>query len=100
YIQQQCAADLYKFAATEMGGKNAVIVLEDANLDIAVPAAVLSGFKTSGQRCVTSGRIIVDKKIEKEFTRRFVETVKRIHVGNGLKDETFMGPLINEGGVK
>ena len=99
YIQQVAAADMYKFAATEMGGKNACIILEDANLDIAVPAAVLSGFKTSGQRCVSSGRLIVDKKIEKEFTKRFVDTVKRITVGDGLKENVFMGPLINEEGM-
>lgn len=100
YIQQVAANDLYKFVATEMGGKNAVIVLDDADLEIAVPAAVLSGFKTSGQRCVSSGRLIVDKKIEPEFTKRFVETVKRIKVGNGLNEDVFMGPLINQEGVK
>ena len=100
YIQQVAAAEMHKFVATEMGGKNAVIILEDANLDIAVPAAVMSGFKTSGQRCVSSGRIIVDRKIEKEFTSRFVDTVKRITVGDGLLESTFMGPLINEEGVE
>lgn len=99
YIQQVCAADLYKFAATEMGGKNATIILDDANLDIAVPAAVLGAFKTSGQRCVSSGRLIVDKKIEPEFTRRFVETVGRIKIGDGLHEDVFMGPLINSDGV-
>lgn len=100
YIQQVAAAEMHKFVATEMGGKNAVIILEDANLDIAVPAAVMSAFKTSGQRCVSSGRLIVDKKIEKEFTSRFVDTVKRITVGDGLDEHTFMGPLINEEGVE
>lgn len=100
YIQQTAAADMYKFVATEMGGKNACIILEDANLDIAVPAAVLSGFKTSGQRCVSSGRIIVDRKLEKEFTGRFLDTVKRIKVGDGLAEDVFMGPLINQEGVE
>lgn len=100
YVQRTAANDIYKFAATEMGGKNAVIVLEDANLDIAVPAAVLSGFKTSGQRCVSSGRLIVDKKIEPEFTKRFVEMAQRIRVGDGLSEDVFMGPLINAGGVE
>lgn len=100
YIQGVAAADMYKFAATEMGGKNATIILADANLDIAVPAAVLSGFKTSGQRCVSSGRLIVDRKIEAEFTKRFLETVKRLHIGDGLKEETFVGPLINQEGVE
>ncbi|HEY3781815.1 MAG TPA: aldehyde dehydrogenase family protein [Fimbriimonadaceae bacterium] len=100
YIQQVAAGEMFKFAATEMGGKNACIILEDADLDIAVPAAVLSAFKTTGQRCVSSGRLIVDKKIEKEFTARFVETVKRIKIGDGLKESTFMGPLINQEGVE
>jgi aldehyde dehydrogenase (NAD+) len=100
YIQQVAAAEMHKFVATEMGGKNAVIILEDANLDIAVPAAVMSGFKTSGQRCVSSGRLIVDKKIEKEFTSRFMDQVKRINVGDGLDENVFMGPLINQEGVE
>lgn len=99
YLQQIAAGDMYKFIATEMGGKNAVMILEDADLDIAVNAAVLSGFKTSGQRCVSSGRIIVDKKLEPEFTKRFVEKVQRIKVGDGLHDNVFMGPLINQKGI-
>jgi aldehyde dehydrogenase (NAD+) len=100
YIQRVAAGDAYKFAATEMGGKNATIVLEDADLDIAVNACVLGAFKTSGQRCVSTSRIIIDKKIEPEFTRRYVETVGRIKIGDGLKEETFMGPLIEEGGIE
>ncbi len=99
YIQQQAANEMYKFVATEMGGKNAVVILDDADLDIAVNAAVLSGFKTSGQRCVSSGRLIVDKKIEAEFTERYLDKVKRIRIGDGMNEDTFMGPLINEEGV-
>ncbi len=99
HIQKVAANDLFKFAATEMGGKNACIILEDADLELAVNAAVLSAFKTSGQRCVSSGRIIVDKKIEPKFTERFLEKVKRIKVGDGLQEDVFMGPLINEEGV-
>ncbi|GIV13231.1 MAG: hypothetical protein KatS3mg021_1513 [Fimbriimonadales bacterium] len=99
YIEQECAKQ-HKFCAVEMGGKNAVIVLDDANLDIAVHAAILSAFKTSGQRCVSSNRIIVHEKIEPEFTRRFVETARMINIGNGLREDTFMGPLINEQGVQ
>ncbi len=100
YIQQVAAKENHKFVVTEMGGKNACIILEDANMDIAVNAALLSGYKTSGQRCVTSGRIIVDKKIEKEFTKRLTEQVKKIKVGNGMSDGVFMGPLINKEGVE
>lgn len=99
YIQRTAAGDLYKFAATEMGGKNATIILADADLDIAVNAAILGSFKTSGQRCVSSGRLIVDRKIEKEFTKRYLDKVARVRIGDGLDESIFMGPLINQEGV-
>ena len=94
YIQGVAAGEAYKFAATEMGGKNATIVLEDANLDIAVPACILGAFKTTGQRCVSTSRIIIDRKIEPEFTKRFVALVGKIEIGDGMHESTFMGPLI------
>ncbi len=100
YIQTVAAGDAYKFAATEMGGKNATIVLADADIDLAVNACVLGAFKTTGQRCVSTSRIIVDKKIQAEFTKRYVEKVKRIKIGDGLMEETFMGPLIEEGSIE
>lgn len=99
YIQQVAASEAYKFAATEMGGKNATIILEDANLDIAVDAAILGSFKTTGQRCVSTSRLIIDRKIEPEFTKRYLEKASRINIGDGLKEDTFMGPLINPEGV-
>lgn len=99
HIEKVCG-EMHKFCAVEMGGKNAVIVLEDANLDIAVHSAVLSGFKTSGQRCVSSNRIIVHQAVEPEFTKRFVAAVREIKIGNGLAPDTFMGPLINRQGVE
>lgn len=100
YIQQVAANEAYKFAATEMGGKNATIVLADADIDLAVNACVLGAFKTSGQRCVSTSRIIIDRKIEPEFTKRFLEATKRIRIGNGLDESIFMGPLIEESGVE
>lgn len=99
YIQQVAAGDAYKFAATEMGGKNATIVLEDADIDLAVNACVLGSFKTTGQRCVSTSRIIIDKKIEAEFTKRYLEKVDRIRIGNGLNPEVFMGPLVEAGSI-
>lgn len=99
-IQKQAANEAHKFVATEMGGKNAVIVLDDADLNIAVPAAVLSAFKTSGQRCVTSNRLIVDRKRVDEFRERFLEMVDRIKIGNGLQEDVFMGPLIGPESVE
>lgn len=98
-IQQISAGDAYKFAATEMGGKNATIVLEDADLDLAVNACVLGGFKTTGQRCVSTSRIIIDRKILTPFTERFLDKVKRIRIGDGRHEDTFMGPLIEAGSV-
>jgi len=98
--REAVAGEVHKFVATELGGKNAVLVLDDANLDIAVNAAVLSAFKTSGQRCVSSNRLIVDRKLEPQFTERFLEKVRRITVGDGLDPEVFMGPLVNQEGVK
>lgn len=100
YIQQVAAADLYKFTATEMGGKNGTIILDDANMDIAVNAALLGAFKTTGQRCVSTSRVIIDRKIEPEFTKRFVELAKRIRVGNGMRSDVFMGPLIEASGAE
>lgn len=100
YIQQVAAGDAYKFAATEMGGKNATIVLEDADVDLAVNACVLGAFKTTGQRCVSTSRIIIDRKVEKEFTAKYVEKVKRIKIGNGMNEDVFMGPLIEEGSIE
>lgn len=98
-VQRNAAAEAHKFVATEMGGKNAVIVCDDADLNIAVPAGVLSAFKTTGQRCVTSNRIIVDKKIVDEYTERFLAMTDRIKIGNGLGEDVFMGPLINPQGI-
>jgi aldehyde dehydrogenase (NAD+) len=100
YIQQVAAGDAYKFAATEMGGKNATLVLEDADLEIAASACVLGAFKTSGQRCVSTSRIIVDRKIEKDFTQRFLEKAARLKIGDGIHEETFMGPLIEDSGLE
>lgn len=99
YIQSVAAGDAYKFVATEMGGKNATIVLEDADIDLAVNACVLGAFKTTGQRCVSTSRIIIDRKVEKEFTAKYVEKVKRIKIGNGMQEDVFMGPLIEEGSI-
>jgi aldehyde dehydrogenase (NAD+) len=78
----------------EMGGKNAVVITEEADLDVAVHSAVMSSFKTTGQRCVSAERLIVHEDVYDEFKRRFVDVAQRVAVGDPLDDETFMGPLI------
>ena len=81
-------------AACEMGGKNAIVVTANADLETAVHAAVMSSFKTTGQRCVSSERLIVHAEVYDEFKERFVELAADIAVGDPLEESTFMGPLI------
>ncbi len=94
-IAQACAPD-FKHCSLEMGGKNIIIVMEDANLDLAVDGAVWGGFGTTGQRCTAASRVAVHKSVYKEFVDRFVARVKSLRVGNGLESGTDMGPCINE----
>jgi aldehyde dehydrogenase (NAD+) len=97
-IREACARDPRKLAICEMGGKNAVIVLEDANFDLAVKASLLSAYKTTGQRCVSSGKLIVHERLVDRFCEAFVKLSKRVAIGDPLGENTFMGPLINEAG--
>ncbi len=99
-IRKTCAQDPRKLAICEMGGKNAVIVLEDANFDLALNAALLSTFKTTGQRCVSAGKLIVHDRLYSRFCEEFVKLSRRVSVGDPLDAKTFMGPLINEAGRK
>ncbi|QSW98253.1 aldehyde dehydrogenase family protein [Haloterrigena alkaliphila] len=83
-----------KLAACEMGGKNGIVVTEEADLDIAVHSAVMSSFKTTGQRCVSSERLIVHTDVYDEFKERFVDIAEDVAVGDPLEESTFMGPAI------
>src|SRR6202140_117201 len=98
-IAQACAPD-FKHYSLEMGGKNIIIVMDDANLDLAVDGAVWGGFGTTGQRCTAASRVAVHKGVYKEFVERFVERVKSLKVGDGLDASTDMGPCINEQQLK
>ena len=95
-IVGQTAAGFFKPCSLEMGGKNAMIVLEDANLDLALDGAVWGSFGTSGQRCTATSRIIVQKSIVGEFTHRLVERAQALRVGDGLNAQVEMGPQINQ----
>jgi aldehyde dehydrogenase (NAD+) len=98
-ISQACAPE-FKHCSLEMGGKNIIIVMDDANLDLAVDGAVWGGFGTSGQRCTAASRVAVHKSVYKEFVDRFVARVKSLKVGNGLDASAEMGPCINESQLK
>jgi aldehyde dehydrogenase (NAD+) len=82
-------------ACCEMGGKNAVVVTDTADLNTAVHSAVMSSFKTTGQRCVSSERLIVHEDIYDEFKARFVDLVESVTVGDPLDEATFMGPVVD-----
>jgi len=89
-------AEQFKHVCLEMGGKNVIIVMDDANLDLAIDGAVWGGFGTTGQRCTASSRIAIHKNVYGEFARKFVDRVRNLKVGNGLDPEVQVGPLINE----
>jgi aldehyde dehydrogenase (NAD+) len=99
-IQELSAPIPDRIVACEMGSKSAVIVCEDARLDLAVTCGIISAFKTSGQRCVSAGRILVAEKLFDRFAERFVATARRVRIGNPLDGHNFTGPVINEAAVK
>jgi aldehyde dehydrogenase (NAD+) len=84
----------------EMGGKNPMIVLNDARLDLAVDLAVRGGFGLTGQACTATSRVIVEEKIANDFARALTEAARNLKVGNGLESGVQMGPAVNEDQLK
>jgi acyl-CoA reductase-like NAD-dependent aldehyde dehydrogenase len=91
----QAAAGLFKPCSLEMGGKNAMIVLEDANLDLALDGALWGAFGTTGQRCTATSRIIVHRAVAKEFISGLVDRAEELKVGDGLDESVQVGPQVN-----
>jgi 5-carboxymethyl-2-hydroxymuconic-semialdehyde dehydrogenase len=89
------AAPTLKRLHLELGGKNPVVVFADADLDRALDAVVFMIYSLNGERCTSSSRLLVEKSIEREFTERLVERVRRIKVGHPLDPATEVGPLIH-----
>jgi aldehyde dehydrogenase (NAD+) len=98
-ISQTCAPQ-FKHCSLEMGGKNIIIVMDDANLDLALDGAIWGGFGTTGQRCTAASRVAVHKSVYGEFVSRFAERAKKLKIGNGLDSTVDMGPCINEAQLK
>ncbi len=98
-IVASACAERNAICSLEMGGKNVIIVMDDADVDLAVEGAVWGAFGTSGQRCTASSRIVVHKKVYKQFTRKLVERAQSLRVGNGADEVTDMGPVINADAV-
>lgn len=97
HIRRLAAASDHKTCACEMGSKAAVIVCEDAQFDLALNATLLSAFKTTGQRCVSAGRVLVHEKLVDRFAESFVELTQRVRFGDPFTPGVFAGPLINRG---
>jgi alpha-ketoglutaric semialdehyde dehydrogenase len=91
----QRAAATFKPVSLEMGGKNAQIVLDDANLELALDGALWGAFGTTGQRCTATSRILLQKGIAAEFTARFVARAKKLKIGSGLDESVEVGPQVN-----
>ena len=99
-IQEISATHYDRITACEMGSKSAVIVCADARLDLAVNCALISAFKTSGQRCVSAGRIIVAESLMDRFADKLVSAAKRLRIGDPLDSGNFTGPVIHRGSVE
>src|SRR5687767_9803574 len=96
-IVNQAAAPTFKKVHLEMGGKNVIMIMDDANLELAVDGCLWVGFGTTGQRCTAASRVVVHDKVYKKFLAEFVARAKALVVGDGLKPETQVGPSNSEG---
>jgi aldehyde dehydrogenase (NAD+) len=91
----KAAADHLKHVHLELGGKNAIIVLDDADLDLAVEGIVWSAFGTSGQRCTAASRVIAHERVYDELQSKLVARAEQMRLGPGWEDDTDLGPVIN-----
>ncbi|MFD9459723.1 aldehyde dehydrogenase family protein [Streptomyces sp. NPDC060027] len=94
HVATVCAAN-FKRSVLELGGNSALVVLEDADIDYAVDAAVFSRYVHQGQVCMAANRVLVDRSIEAEFTEKFVAKVRTLKTGDPSDPQTVIGPVIN-----
>jgi aldehyde dehydrogenase (NAD+) len=93
-VSEACAP-AFKHCHLEMGGKNVIMVMDDANLELAVDGALWGGFGTTGQRCTAASRVVVHQKVYRAFVDAFAERARSLRVGDGLDPRTQMGPCVN-----
>ncbi len=98
-VNEACAST-FKHVSLEMGGKNCIIVMDDANLELAVDGIVWAAFGTSGQRCTAASRVIVHKDVHAKLRDMIVEKMKTLKLGYGLNDGVTVGPVVNEKAMK
>lgn len=89
-----------KKVGLELGGKNAIIVMDDADLDLALEGVLWGAFGTTGQRCTAASRVILHRHIKEEFEDKLLARTEKLRLGDGLKDTTDVGPLINKRAVE
>jgi alpha-ketoglutaric semialdehyde dehydrogenase len=94
------AAPLLKHVHLELGGKNAIIVMDDADIDLAVDGIVWSAFGTSGQRCTAASRVIAAGKVYDELQSKLVGRAQQLKLGNGLEEDVDVGPVINRSALE
>ncbi|MCX7625762.1 MAG: aldehyde dehydrogenase family protein [Candidatus Sumerlaeaceae bacterium] len=94
-INERAGAQL-KRVSLELGGKNAQIVMDDADMELALEGVLWGAFGTTGQRCTATSRLILHKKIHDKFVEKLIERAKKIRIGNGLDPKTQMGPLVSK----
>jgi alpha-ketoglutaric semialdehyde dehydrogenase len=94
------AAEQFKPCSLEMGGKNAIIVLDDANLDLTVDGILWGSFGTTGQRCTATSRVIAAKSISNQLAERVAARARKLKIGSGLDETVEVGPQINQSQVE
>lgn len=99
-ILGEVAGRMHKRLSLEMGGKNAQIVMPDADMELALDGVLWGAFGTTGQRCTATSRLLLHESIEEEFVAALVERTSKLRLGDGLDPETDVGPLVNEGAVE
>jgi alpha-ketoglutaric semialdehyde dehydrogenase len=99
-IVNKAAAPNFKKVHLEMGGKNVIMILDDADLELAVDGCLWGGFGTTGQRCTAASRVVVHEQVYKRFVDEFVARAKALRVGDGLQEATDMGPSNSESQLK
>ena len=96
----KAAADNLKHVHLELGGKNAIIVMDDADVDLAVEGILWSAFGTSGQRCTAASRVIAHEAVYDALQTKLVAAAERLRLGPGWEDDTDVGPVINKAAIE
>jgi alpha-ketoglutaric semialdehyde dehydrogenase len=95
-LVNQNAAPYFKKVHLEMGGKNCIMIMDDAQLELALEGCLWGGFGTTGQRCTAASRVIVHERVHDRFVEQFVARARALRVGNGIDPATQMGPCVSD----